>query len=365
MKPFQVFVVLILLIATMAFAASSFKLPQIPANFNQGLEKADEAYSPQKGKGYMEVWGFWALGNDGAILIVQYMISNTGLQNYFPGYNITYIPKGGETISIYNEFDADTLAADKSGFNIKFPNAQAGGNHPLYKARLTDPEIQFDLAFTALSPGAKLAGDARIRYGKNHDDFFVRVVLAPKAKVAGAITIDGKTTTFTGAGYVDHMVQTSFATSFSTRWYSFKFFSEKLTVIHLGFTPSKSYNEKYIGQTMVIKEGKIKHITLDGKVAPAKYRTDEISKYVLPKEVAFAISDPGCKLNFTAKTDICIDRVNVLSRVNKITAGLIGAFFAKPYLFRFHNNGDVKVDFGNGSETHSGQILSQLSVLRK
>ena len=365
MKRYIILIALVLTLASLAYASSTFKLPPLPLDMNAGLAKTDEGYSPQSGKGYLETWAFWALGDDGSILIVQYLVSNTGLQNRFPGYNVTFVPPNEKPFSIFNEFDADTLVADKNSFNVKFPNAQAGGDFPTYRAKLNDPRIKYDLTFKATSPGAKMGGDSKIRFGKNHDDFFVRVILAPKAKVTGTLEYNGKTYNISGKGYVDHMIQNTFATSFSKRWYSFKFFSEKLTVLHTGFIPNKDYSDPYIGQSAIIKEGKIVHMSFGATITPSGAVKDSISSYTIPNNVTFGINEPGCKLEFNAKTGDFFERVNILSRVNKITAKLIGTFFSKPFIFRSLDKTTVKADFGNGEEPFPGEVIVQMTVLRK
>ena len=350
--------------AGVALAAVAFKLPPIPSNLNAGISQADEAYNPQKGMGYFEVWTLWAIGEDGTAVIAQFVVSNTGFQNSFPGYNVTVALPGQKPVNTFKEFDAKTFTASREGLDVRYTNVELTGRHPNYRVKLGDPKIKFDLAVKATSPGVRLGGDGRIRFGKKQEDFFKLVLLAPEARVTGTVTVAGKTHAFAGVGYSDHETQDTLSTHFSDRWNSIRFFNGKVTVTHTGLIPSKGYTESYIGQTTVIRDGRIRHVSLNAKLVSSKTLKDPKSEFDVPQKFLLSVDEPGCKLLMDVPVDPWFERIEVLGRLNPVTRRIIGALVAKPYIYRFKSRSTANIDLGDGEQTYTGDVLAQTIFIR-
>ena len=364
MKKLGLIGLLICILFTTALAAAGFKLPPIPANLDAGIGIEDEAYNPQKGIGYLEVWAFWAKGSNGSAIIAQFVVSNTGFQNSFPGYNVTVIPPKGKAVNIFQEFDSETFSAKKSGLDVSFTNVKLKGNHPNYHVRLDDQKIKLDLLFKATGPGLKFGGDGNIRFGKDHDDFFRQVLLAPQARVSGNFSVNGKRFDISGNGYIDHLTQNVLTTSFSRHWYAIRFFNGDITVSHNGLVPSKGYSEPYIGQTAIIKNGKIKFLSHNASFSPAGHKVDPLSKYSVPERFVLRVNENGCKMKMDVRSGGFFERIEVLKRVNPITRKIIGTFLAKPYIYRYNAKTAALIDLGDGEKTYSGDVLASCIILK-
>ena len=355
--------VILVLFATAALAAVTFRLPPVPSNLDRGIVGGDEGQNPQKGLGYLEVWAFWTKCTDGMVVIAQFIVSNTGFQNGFPGYNITILPPDGNAFNVFKEFDADTFSASSDGLDVRFTNTHIGGRHPNYQVKVTDPNLALDLKFKALSPGLRLGGDGAVRFGKKQEDFYKIVLLAPEADVTGSVSFGGATHAINGWGYADHMTQNVLTTSFSRRWTSIRFHNHELSLTHSGMIPSKHYTEPYIGQTTVIEKNKIRHVSFRAALTDLNPRTDPTSKYPIPKGISLKLDDPGCSIRLVVQNPQWFERIEVLGRLNPVTRKIIGSFFARPFIYRFNAKASATIDWGDGPKSYPGEILTQMIIL--
>ena len=353
----------VLLLAVAAFA-SQFSSPSKPANLNAGLTDADRAWRPQKGKGYLEAWNFWGQGQGKSVIVAQFIISNTGFESNFPGYNITVVTPEGKNVSVFKESKAKTLKASTSALSVAFPGAKISGTHPKFHVQLDDPRIKLDLTFMALSPGI-LDGnqEGRFRFGKKLEDFIALSLIAPHAEVTGTATVDGNSFQFKGQGYIDHTFQNALATSFSKRWYSFRFFNDHYTVVHVGFRTSKPELPPYAGQTVVLKDDKI--VAYSQKAVVEEIGSMKVAKsgQIIPEKVRFKLNDGPVSLDVVTDYRDRFDTLEVLGRLNPITRTIISTFIADPYIYRSNHNGSMKLDLGQGEQTIQGETINQLILL--
>ena len=356
------FLILLLLPVVVAgIAWADFALPKIPKELNAAVDPSYEAYSPQKGMGYLEAWAFWAKGADGTTVIAQFAVTNTGFQKRFPAYNVTVIPAGKGPVNVYQEFDSKTLVASTDKLDTRFKNVHVTGRHPDYRIKLTDSKVNLDLKFTATCPSLKLAGDGKIRID-NKGHFFRSVILAPRANVSGTVKVGDADFQFSGKGYVDHILQNMISFKFSRRWYVLRFIGENTSVAHMGFFPSSQRKGQYIGQTTVASDGKIRHVSFNGTVTSNGTKVDTVSQYKLPQKVMLKLDEPGCKLELGIPIGNYFERIEVLGRIN-IVAKKIISLVARPYIFRSDNSVKGKIDLGEGEKEISGNALGQMIIL--
>jgi len=351
----------LVLLSAFAFAAKSIFVPPVPENINMGITSADEAHEPHKGFGFVEMWSFLARSENGLVANCQFGVSNAGISNNFPAYNITVILPDQKIVNIFSEFKSKDLKADKNNFSVEFPNVKLFGRHPNYYLKLKDPEIKMDMVFKAGSPGVKLSDDGRVKFGKNFKGFYKEILMAPTATVSGTIEVKGAKHNINGWGYVEHALSNTFPPSFVKRWNSLRFHSEKLTVIHSGFVPDSDYNERYFGITTIVKDGRVKHISTAGRLELLETILDPVSKYAIPRKGVITVNDPGCTLSMEIQFDDFIERIETLAKVNIITRKLVEIIYARPYIYRYPPiDTTVKVDFGQGLEPFSGEVISQI-----
>jgi Svf1-like C-terminal lipocalin-like domain/Svf1-like N-terminal lipocalin domain len=348
--------------AAVAYAAVKVGVPSVPKDLNRGITAADEAYNPQSGKGYLEVWDFWAEGADGSKIVAQILIGSIGVQNSFPGYMVTYAAPGKESMTVSEEFDADTLAARTDRLAISFPRVMVSGRHPKYRFKLEDEKLKMDLTFVSETPGIKFDNKSQYKLDAKGEDFFRTVAMAPRAKVSGTITTGGKTAQFSGMGYADHVTQNVLSTKFSKRWTALRFHGPNATIIHSGFKPTDSYQPGYYGQTIVIQGSKIVYASNNAKLTLLDSRTDK--GYPVPGKIKLSLDEPGCKLDLTMDYSNIYNRVEILDKLNVVTKKIIGTFFARPVIFRASNHATATIDLGAGPKKVAGKTMGQVIFVK-
>lgn len=361
MKLRGLIIFIVLLLAATALAAKTLLVPPVPENFNAGISAKDEAHEPHKGFGFVEMWSFLAKSNDGTVANCQFGVSNAGITNNFPAYNVTIFLPSGEQVNIYSEFKSKELNASQDRFLMEFPNVSLKGRHPTYYLKLDDPKIKLDLKFQATFPGVKLAKDGKVRFGKDFNGFYREIIMAPSADVSGTMTIKGETTPFNGWGYAEHASANTFPPSFVKRWYSVRFHSQDATIIHSGFVPNDDYTEDYFGITTVAVGDEIKYISTSGRLKLLETKLDPVSSYVVPIRGVVVIDEPGCSLRLPINFGNFIERIETLSKINIVARKIIGLLYARPYIYRYPPiKTAVKVDMGNGEENYFGEVIPQV-----
>lgn len=363
MKKYFWVLAILLMAATAAWAAKTFTRPPAPENLNRGLTKKDAAYNPQPGKGYMEAWDFWAKGPGKSIVIAEYLVSNMGIQNSFPGYNVTVITPSGKRVVAFQEFKAEAFRGDKNALDVSFTNATISGAHPHYRATLSDPKLSYDLKFTSECPGFKPDQDGKYKFQNGDSSFYQVKILAPRAKVSGTVNVEGEEFSFNGWGYADHMTQTKITPTFSNSWTSLRFHGEQISLMHFGFVPTKDYGGGYIGQTLMVNQNKITHFTDKAMIASSRTMLDPKTKDPVPKDLKIIVDESDWSLEMAMNLDKPYDRMGVLERLNPVTKKILG-LFVTPNFYRYFGTATLSANFGEGTKEYPGQVMTQLIFLK-
>ncbi|MEM8556561.1 MAG: hypothetical protein AAGG50_01850 [Bacteroidota bacterium] len=158
-----------------------------------------------------EVWSYSFFFDSGAQAYLSFRRVNLGgVLGSAGGAELSLVGFNGETIRAAKQYDLDEFRYDASAHRLNVhPNIFFEGRPPeahrvRFQAGKNGRSYAVDLSFASMARGVTW-GDGEFRVGDERFGLFVHV---PFARVSGAITVDGTTTSVSGVAYMDHTYQT-------------------------------------------------------------------------------------------------------------------------------------------------------------
>ena len=315
-----------------------------------------------KGNRYSESWTLIARSNSGQIMYLNFVYSNIGVFSGSATVNLSYSAPG--EMAQHFKYDYTTK---QYGEDAKTGRIGIGTNWMALKGRkltvrLKEETVQVDLKVKGGSSGIKFA-DPRLTFGsdKKWADYFVHV---PWGKVSGTVEVDGEKVDFKGHCYVDHWMQNVLATTYSSRWWTARFFHRDYSVAMVTLRTRPDFGDKLVRYLVVSDATRVLAYTTDFELTPSKLAEDPKGhKYhtrleiKTPADVAGGIALDGA---FSSKR--LHDRDAIMETLNAAQRGIAKMVAGNPIVYRMEADSKLTLTVGGEKKQLSGTALIESVV---
>lgn len=325
---------------------------------------ADNAAHLDSDKQAFEHWYFDAHLDDGRIVVV--MLQSRELVRRRPGVEIhLYSPDGQRRESNRHHSDAElSVSTEKVDVAIAHHSAvlvDEVDGLPVYRVKAEQDGIGVDLTFHAEVP-PWMPGRGRTSYTDR--EYFAWCVGAPRARVEGTVSVDGRAEQVSGRGYHDHNWGVGDMKRIISKWYWGRLYTDEISLVYAMVQTTARYGSHWSqpimvarGREVVLSEGEV-----DITEGPAVY--DAVADRSYPSFLRLEV--PG-KIDLTLTVREIVHAHDLLSDIpvvgrpplNKLVKKAVG----HPGYFRFRSDFDLTVTIDGRQETHTGQTLHEMVAL--
>jgi len=354
----------VLLLAPAARAAEPvFAFEGKPGDLNRGLPANETFYHPSDEFAYGEVWHFMAKLDQGYTIYCNLLITNMGLSQPSSAVEFSILGSDGKSYTSKREYDKDSIAASTTAYSVRVGASSMGGAYPHYQVHLDQDGMKVDLAFENILPGWKL-GNGVVYFGADRKKYWKYAITSPSARVTGTLRFAGKQLAVTGFGFQDHSLMNIPAPSFSRRWFHFRSFNDKNTVLFSEIQTSEEYTPGKISMIMI---GEGNRIVAQGNsldLAFSRPLSDPEYGYAYPGAIAVKGSGPGLTITGEITSKRLLERVVVLSHLNTMIRSIVHAFIAKPVYYRCLNDYRLTVNYGGADHQLAGEAVNETVFIK-
>ncbi len=329
-----------------------------------GLAPADLTINPMDDEFYTEAWYMMSRLTDGRQIFLHFGITNAGPGSFMGAIESTVIDTDGRIHFDKTQLSAKEIKYEKDRLKVDF-----GGKHLVegtpdrFVFRSQGEKIGFDLSFVPEAPGVVLGG-GKTAFDAEAKEFYELRILSPRAKVAGTLTVDGKTSQVEGLGYGDHSWQNYPPHKMADRLFSLRSFGAEEAMSLLVFVaPGGTLIPSLVvakGQEIVLATHKI-------ELAQSDFvDDDEIKAYKVPTKLALKGAAGGPDLRGQVKFGKRLQRQDAVKDFNFFQRTLIKMFVAKPILYRYDADFVLEWKSGDGNVAASrGSGIAEAMILRE
>ncbi len=325
---------------------------------------ADNAAHLDSDKQAFEHWYFDAHLDDGRIVVV--MLQSRELVRRRPGVEIhLYTPDGQRRESNRHHSDAELrVSTEKVDVTIAHHSAvlvDEVEGLPVYRVRAEQDGIGVDLTFHAEVP-PWMPGRGRTSYTDR--EYFAWCVGAPRARVEGTVSVDGRAEQVSGRGYHDHNWGVGDMKRIISKWYWGRLYTDEISLVYAMVQTTERYGSHWSQPIMVARGREV--VLSEGEVEITEGPTvfSPVADRAYPSFLRLAV--PG-KIDLTLTVREIVHAHDLLSDVpvvgraplNKLVKTVVG----HPGYFRFRSDFDLTVTIDGRQETHTGQTLHEMVAL--
>ncbi|MCA2207941.1 lipocalin-like domain-containing protein [Nocardia rosealba] len=232
---------------------------------------------------------------------------------------------------------------------------------PTHHLRMAEDGLVFDLRFHNEVPGW-MPGKGETRFGGK--DSFGWMVAAPRARVTGAIELDGVRHEVTGRGYHDHNWGVGDMKKIIERWHWGRLYVEDYSLLFASVLTQQRKGGHEINPLMLANHADTVLSTGETVLTEGPARFDATAGRTYPEWVELRV--PGrleLRLDVTRVIhahDLLDDLPVVRSRLVK---PLVHRLVGHPGYFRFESTFELSVHTGDGTAHRAGTTLHELVAL--
>ena len=358
------------LIAALALAvaagAKTVKVQGFPAGsqdpevLNAGLPATEYGYHPSDDSSWGESWSMQAANAAGDYVYVLMSVSNYHPFHQHAGtVDIFYCKASGEKHKSHGEFLSDKVRADPAKVQVDIGGHTFSGAHPTYSLHVRFPDLAADLTFRVPTPDLRLGQDF-LRFGARGERLWNLTILGPRAQVAGAIAVNGRTIPFSGLGYMDHGWSTEKLYKFSRTWYVLRLVQDDFSLNAVQMNFRDGYDPRTT-QAIYITEGD-RVIANSGalRLVPSGGKREERSGVLLPESYAVSYESGGTKVAGMLKMTRLVEGLNVLDQLSPVLRKVISALVVDPWQFRFAGEADLTVTRDGTTRHVTGPVVGEV-----
>lgn len=325
---------------------------------------SDNGAHPSTDKHAFEHWYFDAHLDDGRIVVA--MLQTRELVHRKPGVEIHVYSADGERREAIKQYsDAElTVSAERCDVQVGRSFAKVTGEEdglPVYHVSVAEDDLAFDLTFTAEVP-PWMPGRGQTSY--NDREFFAWVVGAPRARVAGTVTVDGVTTEVAGRGYHDHNWGVGDMKRIISKWYWGRLYTDDFSLVYAMVQTQKKYGEHWsqpvmiaMGREVVLSNGEVEMTE-----GPAVY--DAVADRTYPSWLRIQAAD---SLDLTLTVREIVHAHNLLEDIpiasSKLVKPIVNWLVGRPGYFRFRSDFTMTVTIDGEQYDRSGTTLHEMVAL--
>ncbi|AYA25038.1 MULTISPECIES: lipocalin-like domain-containing protein [Rhodococcus] len=328
------------------------------------VEAADNGAHPSTDKHAFEHWYFDAHLDDGRIVVA--MIQTRELVHRKPGVEIhVYSADGKRREASRSYTDADlSVSTERCDVRVGQSFAKLVGEEdglPVYHVSVSEGDLAFDLTFTAEVP-PWMPGRGQTSY--NEREFFAWVVGAPRARVAGTVTVDGKTTEVTGRGYHDHNWGVGDMKRLIDKWYWGRLYTEDFTLVYAMVHTQKKYGSHWSQPVMVAQGRDVILSNGEVELTEGPIVHNAVADRTYPAWIRLRI--PG-SLDVKLTVREIVHAHNLLEDVplasSRLLKPLVNRLVGHPGYFRFRSDFTMTVTVDGTDYERSGSTLHEMVAL--
>ncbi|NLU82409.1 lipocalin-like domain-containing protein [Rhodococcus sp. HNM0569] len=331
------------------------------------VSPADNGAHPSNDKHAFEHWYFDAHLDDGRIVVA--MLQTRELVHRKPGVEIhVYTPDGErrEVIAGYRDTDL-TVSSQRCDVRIGgntarlVDGAERPGDLPVYRVSVAEGDLAFDLTFTARLP-PWMPGQGRTSY--NDREFFAWVVGAPRAAVAGTVTVDGVTTEVTGRGYHDHNWGVGDMKRLIDKWYWGRLYTDDFSLVYAMVHTQRRYGSHWSQPIMLAHGDRIVLSNGEVEMSEGPPVFDPVADRTYPSWLRMTV--PG-SLELTLTVLEVVHAHNLLEDLplasSRLVAPLVHRIVGRPGYFRFRSDFALTAHVDGETYDRTGSTLHEMVAL--
>lgn len=346
-----VLLVLILLCGS-AFAAGLVAFTGDPA----WTDAEGWVWHPMDAETYMESWLLVARAENGGFLFASFVVGNAGLGDHNPGLGITYYAPDGTVYAHDFKLDREDLRASTESLNLTMGDMRLWREGGKIHLKVPRDEISVDCLISPEAPFWR-HGSGRMILGRAEDSWNW-AVLAPRGKISGAVTVNGKSYDLAGYGYLDHTWSNKSFFDFSKSWLSMRFHGREWTVNFVQMIASDGLGGRPVYSLMITRPGK--PIQYTDRVDMQVREWEQTDGYRHP--VAYSLTgDLGeTRLRVEAKTLRHAETIDPLRSLSSVERKVVHLLVAKPVMYRLVMDVAVTLEENEQNETEKLTAISEM-----
>lgn len=310
-------------------------------------------------RAYLDSYSFWVLGDDGSAMMATVLLSNLAGTPTRPGFSVMWYGADGEILVSEAELGGETLKVGGPPLDLSFGANRLVAEGAGYRLHLEGPvsgggQLEADLR---LSPGAP--GHTWQPEGLKVDDgVFWLGQLFPTGLATGSLKLTGageaRILPIAGQVYGDHSWQDVWAHRIARRWVNLRFFSAGPDLALTTWTSPEGVD---FARGTLAEGGQLVATVESARVELAGGPVDEASGYRLPASLTV---DAGAGGKLTLELEPPMDRRDLLSGVTPVLKHLVQWFVARPYSYRFRQEGTLILPGEAGPRAVGGTLVAEV-----
>ncbi|MGY1983652.1 lipocalin-like domain-containing protein [Nocardia gipuzkoensis] len=232
---------------------------------------------------------------------------------------------------------------------------------PIHHLHMAEDGIVFDLRFHNETP-SWMPGKGETRFGSR--DSFGWMVGAPRARVTGAIELDGTRHEVTGRGYHDHNWGVGDMKKIIDRWHWGRLYVEDYSLLYASVLTQQRQGGHEISPLMLAHHADIVLSTGETILTEGPARFDAVAGRTYPEWIEVRVPE---SVDLRLVVDKVIHAHDLIDDIpvarSRLIKPLVHRLVGHPGYFRFESSFELTVHTATGVEKRTGSTLHELVAL--
>lgn len=325
------------------------------------LAPEDWLRHPCDDKTYQESWTAILRSDAGHVLYVSFLYTNLGVLSGSAALAVSITRPGGQAQALRFDHDAGDFRQDAKAGRIAIGDSSMtlhGGRLDLV---LREEGLSADLSLRAWMPGVKLY-DGRVWLDNERTEYVDLWFHVPRGDLSGTLTMGGRREELKGAGYVDHLAQTTLSPTYSTRWWTVRLFAPDHTVDLLAWKAPKSMKGVVISHLLVTDRTRVLALDDAVELRPGRFRDDPKGhRYATRFDLSW--KGRGLELKGDVTSRRLQERDAVLDRLSWVERKVAGLVAGNPVVYRMEGEAHLRLTRDGAAVPVVGAALMESLVL--
>jgi CrtC N-terminal lipocalin domain len=322
-------------------------------------------------KSAFEHWYFDARLDDGRMLVG--FLQSSELMTKRPGVELHVYNPDGSRHEVRKHYPASAVQVSSQRCDVKVGHNhakvidQGPGGLLAHHVFIREDGLEFDLRFDSDVPMWR-PGHGKTSYGS--EDFFAWVVAAPRARVSGTVTVNGRRSEVQGVGYHDHNWGVGTMGRIVDHWYWGRIYADDLTCIYANVFTTERYGRQVSKPFMLARGSEVVLSTGEVTITEGPRVYDARADQHYPSTLSLRAEDGLAELKLTVREVLhahdLIDDVPVVKNplVKMFAKPLINTFVGRPGYFRFRSDFTLSARIRGEQIVRTGSTLHEAVALR-
>jgi hypothetical protein len=336
----------------------------------KNVELWEDGFRTHPDRKEFEWWYFDAHLNDGSTIVVVFLTK--GLLNpnapFEPQVTLTITTPDGRKIFRVIKSLPERFSAARDRCDIHIAGCHVHGDLRKYHLHIDapmagmEPEIQMDLDLQA-TVEAWRPGAGKNYYDKKRTRYFAWLAAVPFGRVKGRLSIAGKKSNISGAGYHDHNWGSVALPTVLSRWVWGRASVDGFNLIFVEMVPLRKYGKLKLPVFFLARGRKI--LVEDGRPLQVKksnyFRHASGRKY--PRDLCFTWQEGENKVVVKLSDVKIIEATSLLNALPNWQRNLT-RIIINPYYLRFISCMEMQINMGKIQDQVKGNALFEWMFLR-